>query len=135
MLLAKDKDLFDSVNNLGRKYFKACSKSGVKKIVYTSSSAVYGIPPKNPVNELMPPSPMESYGKAKYDAEKLCEQYISDKLDVIIIRPRTILGHVRYFQILFEWIKKGKNIPVLGKGDNIYQFIHADDLAEAITLL
>ena len=90
--LAKDKDLFDSVNNLGTEnILKACSKSGVKKIVYTSSSAVYGIPPKNPVNELMPPSPMESYGKAKYDAEKLCEQYISDKLDVIIINFKYLI--------------------------------------------
>ena len=35
------------------------------------------------------------------------------------------------FQILFEWIYKQKNIPVIGKGDNLYQFVHASDLAEA----
>ena len=34
-------------------------------------------------------------------------------------------------QILFEWIFRGRNIPVLGKGEYLYQFIHADDLADA----
>ena len=55
---------------------------------------------------------------------------------MIIVRPRTILGHGRLgiFQILFKWIKQGKNIPVLGQGDNIYQFVHAG-VTEAIILL
>lgn len=135
--LAKNKSLFESVNVMGTENILEVSiRCGVKKVIYTSSSAVYGIPQMNPVTEDMKPTPMESYGLAKYNAEKKCEEYISDKLDIIIIRPRTILGHGRLgiFQILFEWIKQGNNIPVLGKGDNIYQFIHADDLADAIIL-
>ena len=57
-------------------------------------------------------------------------------LDVSIIRPRTIMGHGRLgiFQILFEWIRTGYNVPVLGRGDNVYQFVHADDLADACIL-
>src|SRR5262249_13995901 len=48
----------------------------------------------------------------------------------------TIMGHGRLgiFQILFEWIRTGYNVPVLGAGDNTYQFVHADDLAEACIL-
>jgi nucleoside-diphosphate-sugar epimerase len=34
-------------------------------------------------------------------------------------------------QILFEWVRTGRNIPVLGRGDNLFQFVHADDLADA----
>jgi len=135
--LAKDKNLFESVNILGTEnILKAASSSKVNKVIYTSSSAVYGIPQTNPVVENMVPKPMENYGKAKYKGEEICQNYISENLDVIIIRPRTILGHGRLgiFQILFEWIREGKNIPVLGKGDNIYQFVHADDLADAIIL-
>jgi nucleoside-diphosphate-sugar epimerase len=43
------------------------------------------------------------------------------------------MGHGRLgiMQILFEWIRTGKNVPVLGRGDNLYQFVHADDLADA----
>jgi nucleoside-diphosphate-sugar epimerase len=35
------------------------------------------------------------------------------------------------FQILFDWVAEGRRIPVLGGGDNLYQFVHADDLADA----
>ena len=53
-----------------------------------------------------------------------------------MIRPRTILGHGRLgiFHILFDWIREGANIPVLGRGDNLYQFVHVDDLAAACAL-
>ena len=135
--LAKDKKLFNSVNIDGTvNVLEACISKKVKKIIYTSSSAVFGVPKKNPITEYSIPNPQEDYGKAKYVAEKKCEEFISKGLEVIIIRPRTILGHGRLgiFQILFEWIRSGYNIPVLGNGENIYQFVHANDLADAIIL-
>lgn len=135
--LAKDSNLFESVNKLGTEIIlKAAQKCGVKKVVYTSSSAVYGIPERNPVLEVDLPHPREDYGLAKYKAENICAQYINKGMDISIIRPRTIMGHGRLgiFQILFEWIRTGQNIPVLGDGSNIYQFIHCDDLADACIL-
>lgn len=135
--LAKSPHLFRLVNVQGTDNLLAAARqAGVKKVVYTSSSAVYGVPERNPVTEDMPPRPQENYGRAKYEGEQLCHQYAAQGLDVSIIRPRTILGHGRLgiFQILFEWISEGANIPVLGRGDNVYQFVHANDLAEACIL-
>src|SRR4029453_1442233 len=73
---------------------------------------------------------------AKADAEALCVRYAGEGLDVAIVRPRTILGHGRLgiFHILFQWISEGANVPVLGRGDNRYQFVHAHDLAAACAL-
>ena len=135
--LAKNPQLFDSVNRQGtQNLLRAALETKVHKVIYTSSSAVFGIPKTNPVTELTKPSPMEAYGQAKYDGELVCQNFIEKGLDVSIIRPRTILGHGRLgiFQVLFEWIRQGGNIPVLGKGDNVYQFVHTDDLAEACVL-
>lgn len=132
--LAKDRNEFESVNVTGTKILlEAALQTKVSKVVYTSSSAVFGVPKENPVTENAIPEPGESYGKAKYDGEILCNEYVDRGLDVTIIRPRTIIGHGRLgiFQILFDWIREGKNIPVLGDGSNIYQFVHADDLAVA----
>jgi nucleoside-diphosphate-sugar epimerase len=132
--LARSKSLFASVNIEGtRNLLEAAVAAGVRKLIYTSSSAVFGVPESNPVTEQTQPKPAEAYGKAKYEGEQLCRQVAKHGLDVTIIRPRTILGHGRLgiFQILFEWIREGDNVPVLGKGDNLYQFVHADDLAEA----
>lgn len=132
--VAKDKSLFWSVNCDGMEVLlDACLKAGVKRFVYTSSSAVFGIPEKNPVMTTTQPRPQEEYGKAKLAGEKLCHKYNEKGLSCSIVRPRTILGVGRLgiFQILFEWVYQGKNIPVLGSGDNIYQFVHGDDLASA----
>jgi nucleoside-diphosphate-sugar epimerase len=132
--LAKDRHLFESVNIGGTEnLLRAAQAAGVRKVVYTSSSAVFGVPRSNPVTEQTPPAPGEAYGRAKYEGELLCRRYADTGLDVTILRPRTILGHGRLgiFQILFEWIRQGSNVPVLGAGGNVYQFVHAADLADA----
>ena len=74
------------------------------------------------------------FNSFKLEGERICAEYAKQGLNITIIRPRTILGHGRLgiFQILFEWINKGINIPVLNGGENIYQFVHATDLANAI---
>lgn len=135
--LAKDKKLFHSVNAIGTEnLLRAALAAKARKVIYISSSAVFGAPASNPVTEETPPSPGEAYGKAKLEGETLCRQFADHGLDVTIIRPRTIMGHGRLgiFQILFEWIREGYNVPVLGRGDNVYQFVHADDLADACIL-
>ena len=132
--LAKDKSAFFEVNEGGtRNLLDAALRTGVKKVVSMSSSAVYGVPDANPVNEDSRRMPGEAYGRAKLAGEDLCREYVERGLDVTIIRPRTIMGHGRLgiMQILFEWIRRGRNIPVLGRGDNRYQFVHADDLVSA----
>ena len=133
--LAKNSELFRTVNRIGTQVIlESALDAGIEKVVYTSSSAVFGVPDSNPVNESTPPKPAESYGQAKLHGELLCKEFIDKGLNVSIVRPRTILGHGRLgiFQVLFEWVRCGQNIPVLGSGDNIYQFIHADDLCEII---
>ena len=116
-------------------FFKSALSSKVKKLIYTSSSAIYGVPEKNPVNENMIPIPKEIMGKAKYEAEKL-SYYIDRGLDVIMrLNLSYNFGHgrARTLSVLFEWIRKEIIFQVLGKAEIIlYQFIHADDLADAI---
>jgi nucleoside-diphosphate-sugar epimerase len=133
--LAKDKEAFWSVNRDGtRILLEACREAGVRKVMHTSSSAVFGVPERNPVDETMTPHPREDYGRAKLAAEELCHEATGRGLDVTIIRPRTIMGHGRLgiMQIIFEWVRLGRNVPVFSGGTNVYQFVHADDLARAV---
>jgi nucleoside-diphosphate-sugar epimerase len=132
--LAKDPEAFESVNVGGMKVLlEACAELDIRKVVATSSSAVFGVPQSNPVTETTSPAPAEAYGRAKLDAELLCHEAAANGLDVSIVRPRTILGHGRLgiFTVLFDWIEAGADVFVLGKGDNRYQFVHARDLADA----
>ena len=95
-LCETDKKLANSINVEGTKnILKAALETGVKKVIYTSSSAVFGIPDNNPVTTNTLPNPLEAYGKAKYEAELICKEYVEKGLDITIIRPRTILGQGR----------------------------------------
>ncbi|MEZ4376188.1 MAG: NAD-dependent epimerase/dehydratase family protein [Polyangiaceae bacterium] len=130
--LAKDRELFWAVNVEGtRNVLEAALRQRVRKVVLTSSSAVHGIPPQNPVTEATLPAPREAYGRAKLEAERVAQQYVERGLDVSIVRPRTVLGHGRLgiFSILFDWVHRDKPLYLLGSGNNRYQFVHADDLA------
>jgi nucleoside-diphosphate-sugar epimerase len=132
--LARDRHLFWSVNMLGTAHvLLAARAAGVRKVVSTSSSAIFGIPDHNPVVETTPGKPVEAYGRAKLQAEHLCHDAARGGLDVTIIRPRTILGHGRLgiMAVLFEFVAAGAPVYVLGRGDNRYQFVHANDLADA----
>jgi nucleoside-diphosphate-sugar epimerase len=133
--LAKDVDLFWSINKDGTQIIAdASAAAGVEKLIYTSSSAVFGVPNSNPITENTEPNPAEDYGRAKLAGEIICKRAMQRYgLDVAIVRPRTILGHGRLgiVQILFDWIERGLDIPVLAGGNNTYQFVHADDLASA----
>ena len=135
--LAKDKDAFWSVNSNGTLNLLEASRAHkVVKVVYTSSSAVFGVPQQLPIDEYVTPRPAEAYGMAKLAGEEMCWRFADDGLDVSIIRPRTIMGHGRLgiMQILFDWIRQGRNVPVFDGGHNKYQFVHADDLAMACIL-
>lgn len=135
--LAKDREKFWSVNVEGtRALLDAALREGVKKVILVSSSAVYGVPAKNPVDGAVAPNPREAYGAAKLAGEDVGREYVERGLDVSIVRPRTILGHGRLgiFQILFEWVRRGRPVYTLGDGANRYQFVHADDLAELCLL-
>lgn len=132
--LARDDRLFDSVNRDGtRTLLEAARAAGVRKVIHLSSSAVFGVPPSNPVTNDTPRVPAEPYGRAKLEAERVCEEIAAAGSDITIIRPRTIVGPGRLgiFQVLFDWARQGANLPVLDDGRNIYQFVDADDLADA----
>ena len=132
--LAKNRNQFWRVNRDGtRLALEAAGTAGVRKFVYTSSSAVFGVPFANPVTRATEPAPMEDYGRAKLAGEDLCLEAYARGLDISILRPRTILGPTRMgvIELLYDWVSRGCDVPVLGGGGNVYQFVHAADVARA----
>ena len=133
--LTKAGKRFWAVNVVGTKIaLEAAEKAGIKKFVHMSSSAVFGIPDDCPITEKTRLSPIEIYGRAKYAGELEVTNYMLANKPAAIIRPRTIVGgHGRLgiFQILFEWINENRKIYIIGKGDNLFQFVHIHDIVEA----
>jgi nucleoside-diphosphate-sugar epimerase len=104
---------------------------GVARVVFISSTAVYGVPEKHPIEEDDPLVGVGWYGESKIDAEALCRVAA---VETTIIRPKTFIGPERLgvFEILFDWIREGRRIYILGDGRNRYQLLAVEDLVEGI---
>lgn len=133
--LTKSGQEFYQVNVIGtRNIVECCRQNRVKKLIHMSSSAIYGIPEDMPITDSTPYVPIEVYGQSKLDGEKEVWRYMDEGGNACCIRPRTIIGgksRLGIFQVLFEWIAEGKNIYVIGEGNNLFQFVHVDDLIDA----
>lgn len=108
-------------------------RHGVRKILHMSSSAVLGVRRPSPLDETAPPDPIGLYARSKADGEALCLDYRMKGLDISIVRPRTVIGPGRLgiFSILFDWIRAGKAIYIIGRGTNRIQFVEVSELADA----
>jgi nucleoside-diphosphate-sugar epimerase len=131
-----EKEIFSTNVEGTRILLEAALKRKVKKFIFISSTAVYGIPKKHPIYESDPLFGVGPYGESKILAEQICREY-REKMCVPILRPKTFVGRGRLgvFQILFEWIRSGKNIPIIGNGKNRYQLMDVDDLCSAIYIM
>jgi len=110
---------------------RAADDVGVRRVVFISSTAVYGVPEKHPIEEDDPLVGVGSYGESKIDAEGLCRVAA---VETTIVRPKTFIGPERLgvFEILFDWIREGRRIYTLGKGHNRYQLLAVEDLVDAV---
>ena len=114
--------------------FAAAREAGVRRAVLISSTAVYGVPDHHPIVEDDPLVGVGAYGESKIDAEALALDFARRGLVTVIVRPKTFVGPERLgvFEILFDWIREGRRIPILGNGSNRYQLLAVEDLVDAV---
>ncbi len=112
----------------------AAREAGVGRAILVSSTAVYGIPETHPIDEGSPLRGVGDYGRSKIEAEHVAQGFTARGLAIVVLRPKTFIGPERLgvFEILFDWIREGRRIPVLGDGSNRYQLLAVEDLVEAV---
>lgn len=111
----------------------AVAAAGVAKLVYLSSNCLWGHGFDKPVGEDEPPAPCEPYGVSKLEGERALAAYAS-QFETVVIRCPTIIdeGRLGLLAILFEFIADDNRVWMVGKGDNRYQFLYANDLIDAM---
>jgi nucleoside-diphosphate-sugar epimerase len=131
-----DRKTIFSINVDGtRNVLESANKSNVSRLVFISSTALYGVPQHLPEKETDPISPIGHYGESKQIGEELCLSFHKKKkVTVNILRPKTFLGPERLgvFTLWFEAIHNNKPVFMLGKGHNLYQLLEVSDLCHAI---
>ncbi len=134
--LYKPSDIFSTDIDGTRVVLDEAVRANVRRFIHISSTAVYGVPDHHPLLESDQLHGVGPYGEAKVAAEALCAQYRANGLCLSIIRPKSFIGPERLgvFAMLYEWASDGRNFPILGSGNNLYQYLDVEDLCEAIWL-
>jgi len=130
------KEYYD-VNVQGTENIFKLSIENKFKVVYASSSSVYGHKQKMPIKENMETKPINPYGQTKLECEYLFEKYSKLGGSIIGLRYFNIFGKgqtVEYAGVITKFIerlKEGKAPIIFGKGSQIRDFISVDDIAKA----
>ena len=134
--LYKPKEIFSTDIKGTRIVLRTAERLGIKRAVHISSTAVYGIPDHHPLYEDDEMDGVGPYGEAKVQAEKVCAGFRKRGMCVPILRPKSFVGPERLgvMAIYYDWIRRGKNIPIIGNGRNRYQLLDVEDLCEATRL-
>jgi len=107
------------------------------KVVYASSSSVYGHKQKMPIEENMETKPISPYGQTKLECEHLFDKYSKLGGSIIGLRYFNIFGKgqtLEYAGVITKFIErlKEEKAPIIfGKGSQIRDFISVHDVAKA----
>lgn len=116
--------------------FKIAKEFGIK-VIYASSSSVYGNPEKAPITENSKRAPINPYGNTKLEDEFLAEKYAEDGVSIIGLRYFNIYGKGQtgsYAGVITKFINnlKEKKQPIIfGNGEQKRDFIFVEDIAKA----
>jgi len=137
----KDPIATTNVNVMGTlNVLTAAHEEGVKRVVYASSSSVYGDTLELPKRETMLPQPKSPYAASKLAGEYLCRVfYETYGLEVVILRYFNVFGpfqnpHSQYAAVIPKFITaalKGEPVTIFGDGRQSRDFTFVDNVVEA----
>ena len=119
-----------------QRLLEAARGADVRRIVYASSSSVYGNATSYPVLESDLPRPHSPYGVTKLAAEHLCSLYAENwNLPTVSLRYFSVYGPRQRpdmgFSKFLDAIRAGRPIPIYGTGEQIRDFTYVGDVVSA----
>jgi UDP-glucose 4-epimerase len=119
-----------------QKLLEASKNSAIKKLVYASSSSVYGDTQDLPMRETGMTRPVSPYGVSKLSAEQLCYLYWKEfRVPTVSLRYFTVYGPRQrpdmFFHILMRAHLGGEEVPIYDDGKQSRDFTFCSDIVEA----
>jgi UDP-glucose 4-epimerase len=118
----------------------AARDEGIRRVVYTSSSSIYGISNPLPLTESMPPDPISPYGVAKLAAERYCVSFsrVYD-LETVVLRYFNVFGprqdpnsqYAAVVPLFLTAIARGEPVTIFGDGEQSRDFTYVANVVDA----
>lgn len=126
-----------------RNVLEGARQAGIRRLVFASTAAVYGMEPRLPSREEDPLAPASPYAEAKIAAEEACRAaHAAGALETVVLRFFNVYGAGQdplssYSGVITRWveaIRQEAAIQVYGDGSQTRDFVHVQDVAAAIVL-
>ena len=130
-------DEYHSVNVNGTENILKLAQKNNFKIVYASSSSVYGNPEKIPIKEEDSKNPINPYAETKLKKEELAIKYSKNGVKVIGLRYFNVFGkgqskeYAGVLKLFLERIRDKLPPRVTGDGTQFRDFVYVEDVADA----
>jgi UDP-glucose 4-epimerase len=118
----------------------AARDEGVRRVVFSSSSSVYGVRKELPVLESQPPDPLSPYGVAKLAAERYCVAFsrVYESFETVVLRYFNVFGprqspHSQYAAVIplfIAAITRGEPITIQGDGEQSRDFTYVSNVVD-----
>lgn len=136
----KEPEEYHRVNAIGTENMLKLAKEFGFKVVYASSSSVYGNQNKFPIKEDTEKKPLNPYGQSKLEAEQFAQKYANQRVKVIGLRYFNVFGigqNPNYAGVIHKFIEQlvqHKPPIIYGDGNQVRSFTFVDDVVEANVL-
>ena len=130
-------DEYNEVNVNGTENILKFAKKLKTKVVYASSSSVYGNPKNIPIKETDEKNPINPYAETKLKDEELAAKYAKMGVDVIGLRYFNVFGmrqskeYAGVIKLFLERIRDGLPPKINGDGTQFRDFVHINDVVNA----
>jgi len=131
------KEKYHSVNVDGTENIFKLAKEFKIKVIYASSSSVYGNPTSIPIKEDFSRNAINPYGTTKLEDEILAEHYLNSGVEIIGLRFFNVYGigqtgdYAGVITKFNESIQAGKPPTIFGDGSHVRDFVSVEDVAKA----
>ena len=119
----------------------AARDGGVRRVVYSSSSSVYGSSGELPRTEGMPPDPISPYGVAKLAAERYCISFsrVYESFEAVVLRYFNVFGprqsplsqYAAVVPLFITAIAQGEPVTIFGDGEQSRDFTYVSNVVDA----
>lgn len=118
----------------------AAAAAGVRRIVFSSSSAIYGDGPEQPKHEGLPPAPQSPYAEHKLASEEaLRAAHAAGRVEAVSLRYFNVYGprqdpsspYSGIISLMAKWVREGTRPTIFGDGRQTRDFVYAADVARA----
>jgi nucleoside-diphosphate-sugar epimerase len=135
-ILQPDAAYWDIEVNGTRNVLEAAERHQVRRVIHCSTQGVHGIIERPPGDEDSPVAPRDYYCYSKAEGERVCQQFIANGMDIVIVRPTSVYGpgDTRGWLKLYRMVGRGWFL-MIGSGKTLNHPVYVENLVDLFELV